>query len=375
VRALLKNPHVVDGLLAAALCALVVDESLFADITTPRGLAVAVGIAMTVPLVLRRRYPLAVTIAVFGAFAVLGLADSSKLPPQSVLLALAAAAWSVGAYAPRNQARIGLAVCFAGLLLNEAGDFIVLGPLTGGVWAVGRLFRDRHRWATELQERGAALEREQAEETRLAIAEERARIARELHDVVAHHVSVMVMQAGAERMAVSNERPDTAATLETIEQTGREALGEMRRLLGLLRREDEEIALAPQPSLERLEELAQHVTAAGLPVELEVTGERRPVAPGVDISGYRIVQEALTNALRHAGPASALVVVDYQPDHIEIDVSDDGRGALAHARYAVPVAIRIGLAAAVFGGSLEAGPRPQGGFRVRTRLPLEGSRP
>lgn len=365
-----RHPRLVDGLIAGGLCALVVSESLWTGITTSRGLSVAVGLAMTVPLALRRRFPVPAAALVFGAWAVLGLADESELPPQTTLLALGVAAWSVGAYADRRAALVGLATCFAGLLLNEPEDFIVQGPLTGGIWAVGRLFRDRHRWAVELQERGAQLERERAEATRLAVAEERARIARELHDVVAHHVSVMVMQAGAERLALRDEKPESAAALGTIERTGREAMAEMRRLLDMLREDDAAVALAPQPSLDRIEPLVEHVRAAGLPVNLEVRGERRPVPPGVDISGYRIVQEALTNALRHAGPTQARVVLTYGDDAIQIDVEDDGRGIESAS-----TAPGHGLAgmrerAAVFGGQLEAGPAAGGGYRVRTTLPL-----
>ena len=371
--ALRRRPLLLDGLVALVLCLLVVQEALWSGITTPRGLAVVVALLMTLPLAARRRHPVPVALVVAAAWGALGVLDESELPPQTTLLALGVTAWSVGAYAAKRPALFGLGICFAGLLVNEAEDFIVLGPLMGGAWAVGRLFRDRHRWAAELEERGARLERERAEQTRLAVVEERARIARELHDVVAHHVSVMVMQAGAERLALEGDRPRSAEALSSIESTGREAMAEMRRLLDMLREDDAELALAPQPSLDRIEGLVEHVRAAGLPVTLEIRGRRRAVPPGVDISGYRIVQEALTNALRHAGPARARVVLTYSDDSIEIDVRDDGLGAAADAGDPGHGLAGMRERAAVFGGRLEAGPAAGGGYRVRTRLPLGGA--
>src|SRR5438094_935631 len=163
----------------------------------------------------------------------------------------------------------------------------------------------------------------------VAAAEERVRIARELHDAVGHSVSVMVVQAGAERLALGAERPTTRAALLAIERTGREALAEMSRLLGVLRKEGEGLALAPRPSLARVDALVQTVRDAGVPVHLSVEGERSSLPAGVDVSAYRILQEALTNVVKHAGPAQASVVVRYGVCDVEVEVTDNGRGALA----------------------------------------------
>jgi signal transduction histidine kinase len=223
--------------------------------------------------------------------------------------------------------------------------------------------RDTLERADVLEERAERAERERA----TAIAEERARIARELHDVVAHSVSVIVIQAQAAQHA------DAAATgeaLRSIESTGQQALTEMRRLLGLLRRDDEEVAFAPQPSLRHLDHLATTVRQAGLPVELRVEGEPEPLPPGVDLSAFRIVQEALTNALKHAGPARALVEVRYLPGEIELEISDDGAGAPAAAHSGGHGLVGMRERVDVYGGVLESGRRPGGGYALKVRLPF-----
>jgi signal transduction histidine kinase len=204
------------------------------------------------------------------------------------------------------------------------------------------------------------------EEARIAAAEERARIARELHDVVAHSMSTIVLQAGAERVNLPDAQRSTHETLSSIERTGREALAEMRRLVGILRADDE-AARSPQPSLDRLDELIERVRRAGLDVELHREGTPAELAPGLDISAYRIVQEALTNALKHAGDARARVVVGYRPDAVEIEVVDDGRGGAANGQGHGLIGLRERVS--VFGGTLDAGPREGGGFRVHAVLP------
>jgi signal transduction histidine kinase len=340
----------------------------------PKALAVPVGLLMTLPLAWRRRAPLTVVAVVMAALAGQTLLDSSEQPPQTPFLALVVAVYSVAAYTERPRALLGGVVSLTVILLSEPDDFIVAGPLYIGVWLAGRLYRDRQRLATALQSRTAALEREQEETARLAIAEERARIARELHDVVAHSVSVMVVQAGAERLALGPGQESTRETLVSIEKTGRQALAEMRRLLGMLRKEDEELALAPLPSLDHLDSLVAHVREAGLPVELHVEGARRTLPAGVDISAYRIVQEALTNALRHAGPARARVVVRYGEDEVELEVADDGHGSQqtnANGHGLVGMRERVAL----YGGELNTGLREEGGYAVRARLPFDRARP
>jgi signal transduction histidine kinase len=203
------------------------------------------------------------------------------------------------------------------------------------------------------------------------VAEERARIARELHDVVAHSISVMVVQAGAERRALRDDRAETREVLETIETTGRQTLAEMRRLLGMLRRSDDEIELAPQPGMEHVDALVDQVREAGLPVTLDVEGRRVPLPAGVDLSAYRIVQEALTNALKHAGPASARVTVRYGDGELELDIVDDGAGAV-NGNGGGHGLIGMRERVTMFGGDLDAGARREGGYAVRARLPIAG---
>jgi signal transduction histidine kinase len=372
LRPLWRSPA-LDALLALALAVLVQLEIWGSDVTVPKALAVPVGLLMTLPLAWRRRAPLAVVAVVMGALAAQSHHDSSEQPPQTPFLALVVAVYSVAAYSERTNALIGGAFSLAVILLSEPDDFIVAGPLYTGVWLAGRLYRDRQRLAAALESRAVALEREQEETARLAIAEERARIARELHDVVAHSVSVMVVQAGAERLALRPGQDSTRETLLSIEKTGRQALGEMRRLLGMLRKEDEELALAPLPSLDHLDSLVAHVREAGLPVELHVEGARQTLPAGVDISAFRIVQEALTNALRHAGPARARVVVRYGDGEVEVEVADDGRGpqeANGSGHGLVGMRERVTL----YGGELETGLREGGGYAVRARLPFDRAR-
>ncbi|HEX6743294.1 MAG TPA: histidine kinase, partial [Solirubrobacteraceae bacterium] len=200
---------------------------------------------------------------------------------------------------------------------------------------------------------------------------ERTRIARELHDVVAHDVSVMLVQAAAAKRTVPADPERARAAIAAVEDTGREALGELRRLLGVLRRGDEELALAPQPSLDRIGALVQRMRATGLPVELEVAGDPVHLAPGVDAAAFRIVQEALVNVVRHAAATRAIVRVDYEPQAVELVVSDDGDGdgPIRDGRGLVTLRERVAL----YGGELSAGRRRPRGFELRARLPVRES--
>jgi signal transduction histidine kinase len=244
----------------------------------------------------------------------------------------------------------------------------------GGAWVLGRALRRRRLATVELRDRAARLEREREERARAAVAEERGRIARELHDVIAHSMSVIVVQAGAAEQILEHDPARAREALRSIRRAGNDALEEMRRLLGILRHEDEELTLAPQPSIARLDELLGQARAGGLPVELVVDGQPRQLAPGVELAAYRIVQEALTNSRKHARAASAQVTVRYAPDALELDVVDNGRparpsGGTGHGL------VGMRERAALYGGVLEAGARPEGGFAVHARLPLDPSRP
>jgi len=360
------RPRLVDAVVAALITAFVQLEILTTDVEASPGLAVA-ALAITIPLAWRRAAPLPAAAATFVAFAVSGLFSEE---PQTVFVALLLAAYSVGAHAPRRPARVGVALAVAGVLANEPGDVVVMGPVMVAAWYAGRLVRAREEDARRLRELAEALEHERAEQARLAVVEERTRIARELHDVVAHAMAVVVLEAGAERMHLPPGQESTDRALRSIEATGRSALAEMRRLVGLLRDDDRSPALAPRPSLANLEGFVAAVRDAGLPVAVTVEGEPYEVSPGLDMSAYRIVQEALTNVLRHAGPAQASVRLTYDERFVEVEVLDDGRGGTpnGHGHGLTGMRERVGM----FGGSLEAGPRDDGeGFAVRARLPVE----
>lgn len=359
-----RHPRAWDATLAVLLCALVLLEVFGSDQDVPLGLAVPVALLMTVPFAWRRRWPVPVALLALCALAVQGLAGDWDLEPQTELLAAAMAFWILGAHVGDPIAIRAGAAALALVVVHEPGDTIVQGPLMIGVFAAGRLMRSRSELAV-------ALERDRAEGERQAVADERVRIARELHDVVAHSISLMTVQAGAERVGLAGERPSTSAALAEIEDTGRQALAEMRRLLGMLRGPGEEVDLAPQPGLSQLPALAERVSKTGLRVDLAIDGSPAPVSPGVDISSYRIVQEALTNSLKHAHAQRAEVRVRYDGDAVEIEVMDDGA--------ARPPALNgggHGLAGmrervALYGGTIDAGPRPEGGWSLRARLPRE----
>jgi signal transduction histidine kinase len=372
-----RHPRTADAALALLLAALVQWELLTTDVTGPKWLLVPAGLAVTLPLAWRRVAPLPTLLLVMAAAAAAGLAaaDSDELaqPPQVPFLAQILVVYSVAAHAERRPALIGLFVSWAALLAAEPDDFVVMGPAWAGIWLAGRVVRAREHDARRLRELAQALERERVEEARLAVAEERTRIARELHDVVAHAMSTIVLEAGAERVNLDEGQTSARQALHSIERTGREALAEMRRLVGVLRTENDEPELLPQPSLTQLDFLVEQVGRAGLAVELRVVGEAVPLAAGLDISAYRIVQEALTNVLKHGGDARATVVVAYSDRTLEVEILDDGRGGTPNGRGHGIVGMRERVA--LFGGSLEAGGRAGGGFAVRARLPLEKGTP
>jgi signal transduction histidine kinase len=303
--------------------------------------------------------------------------------------------YTVAAHRPRRQA-LAAALAFAAAmvgygLIAEARypspfqDSLQAWVLTfiqfAAAFFLGEAQKRRLGYMAELEALNFQLAEEQELRSRWAVAAERSRIARELHDVVAHSVSVMVVQAGAARRTVAASPGQAATALGQIESTGRQALVELRRLLGLLRHDDgqaTDAALAPQPSLANLESLAAAAREAGLPVEVTVEGEPRPLPAGVDLSAYRIVQEALTNSLKHAGPATASIRLCYGREVLEVQVWDDGPGGpgTAPADNGRPAGDGHGLIGmrervALFGGTLEVGARPGGGFGVAARLPLD----
>jgi signal transduction histidine kinase len=274
------------------------------------------------------------------------------------------------------KARTGLAVVLAGAAIvvynnprQPAIEFVFIPVLFGLFWSAGFVVRERAGRAEAAQLRASQAEQERDAATRIAVAEERARIARELHDIVAHAVSVMVLQVGAVRHRLPDSVAEDREALRGVEQAGRAALSEMRRLLAVMRRDGDSDELAPQPGLDRLDSLVSDIGRAGLPVEVHLDGEPFPLPRGIDLSAYRIVQEGLTNALKHAGAQHADVTVQYAPDEVRIEVRDDGRGALAgdglgHGLIGIRERVKL------YGGEMTTGTANGGGFLLSTRLPI-----
>jgi signal transduction histidine kinase len=317
-----------------------------------------------------------VLVLVMGAALAQSVADPDADVAGVLIVAIIAAAYSVAAHSDVQAAAAGgmagLAALWASVHLQGGGvgNYIFAGAIFAGAWVAGFLLRGRRLHTEALEERTVALEQEQEARARAAVAEERARIARDLHDAVAHSMSVIAVQAGAERLALPETATTTREVLLSIEETSRQALVEMRRLVEILRRDDEELALAPQPSLAHLELLVGQVREAGLPVKLTIEGDPTVLPPGVDLSAYRIVQEALTNALRHAGPAQARVTIRYAPTQLELEISDDGAGPTSCADESGHGLVGMRERVAVFGGELEAAPLLEGGYRLRATLPM-----
>jgi signal transduction histidine kinase len=391
------RPLVADALLAGLLTVVSMLALAFtwdecdAD-CDPGGPAVWLVLATTVPLVWRRRHPLAVSLVTGMATAAYGFAHYPDLA-MPIAVGGVVGMYSVAAWGSRRAALFagGVAVVVVIVVMSlpradaDVVDaaFVSLG--LAGAWVLGDRARVQRALAAGLQERAVRLEREQAEEARRAVATERARIARELHDVVAHHVSMMVVQAEAGPVVVERDPARAAGAFEAIAATGRQALVEMRRLLGVLRGDgDGEAApsLAPQPGLAQVPSLVEQVGRAGLRVELVVEGPEAPLPAGVDLSAYRIVQEALTNAVKHGGPGRAEVLVRYGERELQLRIWDEGRPAggggppegeagTAPGRGLLGMRERVGL----FGGELRAGSGPNGGFTVAARLPIGNPAP
>ena len=372
LRSLAGRREWVDGLLVAGIIALGLLEIWLNDLTDSQKLRLGAGLLVAaLPLLARRRYPLGTLALVLASTAI---AWDLYEQTNAIFVGALVSVFSVAAYAPTRRALAGLllvfAVFFTGMAIEgKPGDILFVAVICGPVWAAGRLVQANRRTADAMSDRAAIAEREREERARAAVAEERSRIARELHDVVAHSISVMVVQAGAERRTLGDERSETREVLATIEDTGRQTLTEMRRLLGMLRRPDDELELAPQPSIEHVGRLVDQVREAGLPVTLEVGGDPVPLPPGIDLSAYRIVQEALTNALKHAGPARARVTVSYGDDELDLEIVDDGAGT-ANGDGAGHGLIGMRERVTMFGGDIDAGARTEGGYAVRARLPI-----
>ncbi len=346
--------------------------------TTPHWFAVPAVALIILPLLARRRFPFAAPAAVWLLGAAISLIDGRLVVfTASPFIAGMAAAFLLGNLSDDTKARIGLAIVLSGAAIvvynnpDHAPGEIVFTPVLFGIgWLAGFVLRERAQRADAAELRAAQAEREREAAARVAVAEERARIARELHDIVAHSVSVMVLQVGAVRHNLPDELERDSEALRGVEQTGRAALGEMRRLLGAMRSDGEDAERTPHPGLDRLGSLIEEIGRAGLPVRLQVEGERIALPAAIDLSAYRIVQEGLTNALRHAQASQADVLVRYGPGDVQIEVRDNGGGAqsgdgLGHGLIGVRERVKI------YGGEMSAGTASGGGFLLSTRLPLK----
>ncbi len=344
--------------------------------------AVPATAIIVLPLLGRRRFPFAAPVSVWLLGAALSFVDGRLVVfTAATLVAGMAAAFLLGNIREAVEARIGLAVVLSGAAIivyndpnHTPGDFIFTPVLFAIAWLAGFALHQRAAQAEAAEERAAHAEREREAAARIAVAEERARIARELHDIVAHAVSVMVLQVGAVRHKLPETLAEDKDALRGVERAGRAALAEMRRLLGAMRHDGDDLELTPQPGLDSLDSLLEEVGRAGLPVRLHLEGDPFPLPRAIDLSAYRIIQEGLTNALKHAQASHADVVLRYGSDELEIEIRDDGEGGattdgLGHGLVGVRERVKI------YGGELNIGTATGGGFILRTRLPLSGDRP
>ena len=348
---------------------------------TPWTVAV-LGVVALVPLAWRHQAPVLV-------WAVSGVATLAAMvahgSPGLLALGPLIALYTVATDCPRRVSLMAGAVSLVGVTLGVAAvrtskspwvAFVFPLVVIAAAWLIGDNLRVRRVYVAELEAKAARAEAEREAEASRAAAQERGRIARELHDVVAHHVSVIAVQAGAARMNADGDvPPETLEGLAAVEAIARQTLTELRQLLGVLRHDGEPPSLTPQPGLDQLDRLVADVRHAGLPVEMAIEGERIPIPPGVDLSAYRIIQEALTNVLKHEGPVPTKVIVRFCPHDLELEVADEGGSVPAspqangHGHGLVGMRERV----AMFGGSFEAAPRPEGGFMVAARIPLGSS--
>jgi len=330
------------------------------------------------PLVFRRAAPFASVWLVAIAVALPRLFADVTLPLFGTLGTFAFAVYSCSRHAGRPLDRYALlAPAFTTTMLTleirgfaSVSEYSFSIPIFVTAWLAGQALRRWEGHSVLLREHLDDLTGATEARAASAAADERARIARELHDVVAHSLSVMVVQAGSARLRLRADPAHAEGSLRSVEQTGRQALEEMRRMLGVLRTDDQAPGLAPQPSLRGLPQLVDQMREAGLEIQLAVTGAQVPLPPGLDLSAYRIVQEALTNALKHAGRTSATVRVAYQPDRLLLDVSNQPgatpRGRMNRGHGIVGMRER----AALFGGTMKAEPQADGGYRVQAALPI-----
>ncbi|HEY3868859.1 MAG TPA: histidine kinase [Actinocrinis sp.] len=381
-----RHPFLVDGVMAAAL----VFFGLASTATARNAAASFFGTFIGLPIVLRRRRPVT-TFYMVAAIALLQLAFSST--PSAADFAGPVALYAVAAYADRHASLPALGLSLVGVVFilvrwvgatghEQSFDWsqwlfvyaVLCTPLTIA-WVLGDSMRYRRAYYLDLEDKTRRLERERDQQAQIGAARERARIARELHDVVAHNVSVMVVQAEGASYAFDSAPESARQALGTIAETGRTALAEMRRLLGVLRAQASEADRAPQPGVDQLEDLLEQVRATGVPVDFTVEGVPVPLPQGMELAAYRIVQESLTNTRKHGGPrVRAQVALQYREEGLRMVVSDDGKGAAAPDDGLGSGLSGMRERVAMYGGMFRAGPRPgAGGFEVEVELPYQGA--
>jgi signal transduction histidine kinase len=365
-------------LAVAAMVQLIVDRDSPGAPTTSLWFSIPAMAVLVLPLLARRRFPFAAPASYWLLAAAITLIDGTLIPfVDSLSVVGLAAAFLLGNLRDSKQAWLGLAIVTGTMLIvvhyipgqQSASLYIFITLRYVAAWIAGYALRERSEQVEAAEVRAARAEREREAAARVAVAEERSRIARELHDIVAHAVSVMVLQVGAVRHKLPDAMAEDRDALRGVERAGRTALAEMRRLLAAMRPDGDEAELVPQPGLDGLNSLLAEVGRAGLPVELHLEGEPYPLPRGIDLSAYRIVQEGLTNVLKHAAASDADVIVRYRPDEVEIEVRDNGEGTspsdgLGHGLVGIRERVKI------FGGEMSARAEPEGGFVLSTRLPV-----
>jgi signal transduction histidine kinase len=379
-----RRPSWGDLALALAVTVLGQSEVWLRDDVQPRPAAAVCELVLGAVLAFRRVAPTTTVDVVAVASTVEALAGVPLQSPLNPIIASVIAAYSLFVHATARRAVTGGALLLAAIATQSAsqhqelGNFAWAVVLMAGVAAVGWTVRSRTQRVDHLEQEALDLERAREEQARQAIAHERARIARELHDVVSHSISVIAIQAQAVQRRLGPGHEKEVEDLRAVESTARQAMVEMRRLLGVLRADGESLPLAPQPGLSQLPALVDRATKAGLRVEVTTTGTPEPLPAGLDLTAYRVVQEALTNTLKHASARTASVALGYAPGELRLTVEDDGRGH-ADGVGAAPSPGRghglIGMAERVsfYGGRLHTGPLDGRGFRVDVRLPIEPS--
>jgi signal transduction histidine kinase len=371
-----KRPARLDWALAAlALAVAVAELAVTADLHNGFALNVVAAAAIVAPLAWWRTWPLRATACLLVvALPAQALTSAAELP--AIWFTLLALAFGLGAHEDGRGAAAGVGLLFCGIVATSAisgslspGDVLFPTILAVGFCLAGRTARSRARLAGELHEAAVRANERRAAQAERAVVEERKRIAREMHDVVAHSMSVMVVQAGGARRILARDPLRAHEAAELIAGTGRDAIVELERLLGVLALEP-----APAPTLDGLDGLVERARAAGLPVALTFEGERRPLPEGVELAAYRVVQEAITNAIKYADAAPTEVHVCYRRQAVELQVSDRGPGAGAPGRVGGGGHGLVGMRERVriFGGELHTGRRAGGGFEVRARIPLDG---